>query len=82
EAVLALLRVSPDGEERLLSLINLGASQTAFSLELPAEAAGAGTWRDLVQPGEAREKNGALELDLKPYQVMWLRPQGEPGAPA
>ncbi|MBU4566390.1 MAG: sugar phosphorylase [Desulfarculus sp.] len=81
EAVLALLRVSPDGDERLLSLINLSASQAAFSLELPAEAAGAGAWHDLVRPGEAREKDGALEVEMKPYQVMWLRPQGEPGAP-
>ncbi|MCF8065288.1 MAG: hypothetical protein K9K36_08600 [Desulfarculaceae bacterium] len=81
EAVLALLRISPDGDERLLSLINLSASQAAFSLELPAEAAGAGTWRDLVQPGATREKNGVLDLELKPYQVMWLRPQGEAGAP-
>lgn len=79
--VLALLRVSPDGDQRLLSLINLSADKVAFSLEPPAEAGGAGTWRDLVQPGNVQEENGVLELELRPYQVMWLRPQGEPGAP-
>ncbi|MCB2192479.1 MAG: alpha-glucosidase C-terminal domain-containing protein, partial [Deltaproteobacteria bacterium] len=82
EQVFALLRVSPDGSERLLSFINLSAAKVSFDLELPGPAKGAGTWHDLVQQGQVQENGGKLKLALEPYQVMWLRPQGEPGAPA
>ncbi|BEQ13285.1 alpha-amylase family glycosyl hydrolase [Desulfoferula mesophila] len=81
EAVLALLRVSSDGEQRLLSLINLSASPVPCRLELPAPARGKGIWADLLGPGRVTEQGGALEVELKPYQVMWLRPRGEEGAP-
>ncbi|MBU1273997.1 MAG: sugar phosphorylase [Proteobacteria bacterium] len=79
--VLALLRVSPDGGQRLLALTNVSARKVAFTLELPPEARGAGTWLDLVGAADLEEKNGALALELRPYQVMWLRPRGEAGAP-
>lgn len=80
DPVLALLRLSPDGQERLLSLINVSAGKVALRLELPPEARGAGSWRDLLQASGAEEQDGALDLELRPYQVMWLRPAGEAGA--
>ncbi|MCF8033954.1 MAG: alpha-glucosidase C-terminal domain-containing protein [Desulfarculaceae bacterium] len=75
--VLALLRTSPGGKDHLLSLINFSDQAVSLELPLPEEVAGVERWRDLVAGDEALSPEGKLSLELRPYQVAWLRPLGE-----
>lgn len=71
EEVFALLRWCGDGRERVLALTNVTADEQRVSLR--AEQLGAGpAWRDLLT-GRPFRSAGALELSLKPYEVLWLR---------
>jgi len=74
--VFTVLRTSPEGDERILCLINV--SDEPQNLEIPESDPGEDEteWIDLIDEREYRNGNGVLSLDLEPYQVMFLKAVG------
>jgi sucrose phosphorylase len=72
-AVFALLRIAPDDDDRVLSLINVTAEDQ--TVRIPAAELGlAGVELvDLVHQERLHPHGPTLELTLAPYQVMWLK---------
>ncbi len=73
DACFVLLREAPDLRSRVLSVINVTA--TRQSVAVPVHRLGSGDrTRDLVS-GAVRKAGaeGVVELELDPYQVVWLK---------
>jgi len=71
-AVFSLIRRSPDGSQRVLSLTNVTDQEQSFTSPLSALGRGIKTWRDLLSGGTVTVKAENLSVSLQPYQVMWL----------
>jgi sucrose phosphorylase len=71
--VFAVLRTSPEGNERILCLINVTdeIQNIGITESVPGEIAG--RLMDLVGGKEYQIENGVMSLDLEPYQVMFLK---------
>jgi glucosylglycerate phosphorylase len=68
ERMFGVLRVSPNGRERVLCLHNVGNTRAAVELEFSG-----GRWVDLLRGGVyAARADGVLEIELEPYQTAWL----------
>ncbi len=71
ERVLGLLRVAPDGSERVLCLHNVANASVSVRLmrTRPREA-----WQDLIGGRvHVPDETGLFTLDLKPYEVIWAK---------
>ncbi len=73
ESVLALLRVSPDGNSQVLCAHNVSDQEqeihiSSADLDLPPSM-----WRDLVSGEEFRASKAQLALTLAPYDIRWLK---------
>jgi sucrose phosphorylase len=73
DALFALERSSPDGEETILCVINLSPEEQKVSLDvrtlrLPSVAC----WANLLSKDEIQVGGSQLELSLEPYQTCWL----------
>ena len=67
--VFTLMRISPDGGERVLCLFNL--ADQAQHIELNLADMSAETAIDLIVQGKKHHER--LSIDLPPYQVLWLK---------
>jgi glucosylglycerate phosphorylase len=72
DAVFALLRVSPDGVERVLCLHNARNEPEPVDLSLFGDP-DANTANDLLDEADFQVDSGRLRLTLEPCQVRWLR---------
>lgn len=71
ERVFALLRVVPDGGERVLCLHNVAGTPILFA----PGALGGGKWTDLISGAPCGETaNGVTKFPLQPYQTLWASP--------
>jgi glycosidase len=70
-AVFSLLRTSPDGAEAIVALQNVANRRVQVDLSA-VPLAEVSTYHDLVSE---RRVNAGGKLDIKPYQVMWLKVQ-------
>lgn len=76
-SVFAVLRRSLDGASTVLALVNITPGTrtlrlTCSLLEVPSD-----TWKDRFTGAEYKRGEHLLEVDLPPYQVLWLEPQSE-----
>jgi glucosylglycerate phosphorylase len=67
-ALFCLLRVSPDGQERVLCLHNVSAQPQQFSLKGDQFSG----MHDLLADKPVMFENQTLQLELDPYEVRWL----------
>jgi glucosylglycerate phosphorylase len=72
-AVFAIVRVSPSGTERVLAVTNLTARDVEIAVPRVSLGTGARTWRDLLGHTRHTVSDDALQLAMKPYEVIWLR---------
>jgi len=72
--VFAVLRVSPEGDRRLLTLTNVTNQACHISVPLSVMRTDETHWRDLVSGMEWIAGNQVLHLNLAPYDVAWLEP--------
>ena len=72
--IFSILRTSPDGNEKILSLINI--SSKVCHLEIPlSDLQSAEThWFDIVSEVEWMSENGILYINMNPYDIVWLEP--------
>ncbi len=73
-AVFSVLRVSPDGDERFLTLTNVAGQETLVEIALSELGSGAGVWGDLISGREHEVRENVLRLRLEPYDIAWLKP--------
>ncbi|MCK6625227.1 MAG: alpha-glucosidase C-terminal domain-containing protein [Anaerolineae bacterium] len=70
-ALFCLLRVSPEGTERVLCLHNISAQPQQAEIDRQFLVSKRG-WRDLFVDEESLVEGQVLRLSLAPYEVRWL----------
>jgi sucrose phosphorylase len=72
--VFALLRISPEDSEQVLTITNV--TEEEVSLDIPLDETGTNTrvWTDLIDGKKVNEKKGILKIVLSAFDVVWLRP--------
>ncbi|MDW7759958.1 MAG: sugar phosphorylase [Acidobacteriota bacterium] len=73
--VFAVVRLSPEGDDRILALTNVTGKKILLKIPLTDVGTDAGVWLDLVSETRREARGGALEIPLEPYQVAWLKPE-------
>jgi len=71
--VFAVLRTSPEGDERILTMTNVTSRQTRIEIPLSEADAQETLWRDLLSGDEWIAEEGKLKVTLEPYDVLWLK---------
>lgn len=72
--VFALLRTSPDGNEIVLSLINVSRSFCRIEIPLSELDTDATDWYDIVSGVEWMSDEGMIYIYMNPYDIVWLEP--------
>ncbi|MDK2933477.1 MAG: glucosylglycerate phosphorylase [Clostridiales bacterium] len=76
-SVFALLRISPDGQESIISLTNVSNNLRNVTIDLhhcPLPLAQVSQVKDVISNKTFEiDKNQSLSILLEPYQVMWLK---------
>lgn len=72
-AVFTLLREAPDGSLRVLCLVNVTALAQTVSLPAADPDLQAKSWFDMLSDFGAFAGDRHFELNLDPYQIMWLK---------
>jgi len=73
----SVVRVSPDGRQHLLTLINVTTNVCRVEISLSQLNRKETHWYDLVSDMEWMVEDGQLSLSLQPYDIMWLEPMNE-----
>jgi len=77
EKLFSLLRISPDGGQHILCLINITPDTCHVAIPLSQLNRTESQWYDLVSEMEWMAEEGKLSLTLQPYDIMWLEPLNE-----
>jgi sucrose phosphorylase len=72
DAVFTVLRKAPGGSGPVLCLTNVTAANQKVRLSLGDVDVESDGWSDLLSDQSLTVQSGALEIELAPYQVMWL----------
>jgi sucrose phosphorylase len=76
--IFAILRISPEKDRHILTLTNVANRPCRLKI-IPAELGFHETrWYDLISEMEWAAEKGRLDLNLQPYDVVWLTPVREP----
>jgi sucrose phosphorylase len=75
--VFVVLRTSPEGDERILTMTNVTPRRT--QLDIPVSECGTQetNWMDLLSENEWIAEEGKLKVTLEPFDVIWLNPLAE-----
>lgn len=71
--VFAILRISPDGTSRILSLINVTEDKVELSLPLDKMGMNGDALHEVVTDTDLKPDSDPWHLTLGPYRVMWLK---------
>ena len=75
--VFAVLRTSPEGNERILAMTNVTPRQTLIEIPLSESGTQETHWLDLLSDKEWIAEEGKLKVTLEPYDVVWVKPRAE-----
>ena len=75
--VFTVLRTSPDGDERILTMTNVTPRQTRIEIPLSDLGLKEMQWRDLITEKEWTVEGDQLSITMQPYDVIWLVPIAE-----
>ena len=71
--IFSVLRTSPEGDERVLTLVNVTGRDCAVEIPLDSFAVHKTDWIDLVSGKEFRARGGRMNVLLKTYDILWLK---------
>jgi sucrose phosphorylase len=74
--IFSLLRISPDGSERILTLTNVTGNVVDLKINTSELGDEYKKWYDLINRKEYVPDTQVLALSLKPYDVVWLKARG------
>ncbi len=72
--VFSVLRISPEGNRRILTLVNVSDRACRVEVSLAEIGTDVVRWYDLVSGVEWMAEKGTLHISLEPYGVVWLEP--------
>lgn len=72
-----VFRSSPEGDQHILSIINIANKVVHAKVQLSEIGIEEKYWKDLVGKAKWIADNGALDIILEPYDVIWLQPLSE-----
>jgi sucrose phosphorylase len=73
EKVFCVLRTSVDGLERILAIISITNESENLDIDLRFHSLTGYQWYDILSKETFNAKNGLLELNLDPYDILWLK---------
>jgi sucrose phosphorylase len=76
-SVFAVLRRSLDGASTLLALVNITGRPRTMHLTRSLLEVATTCWRDRFTGAKYKTGEHLLEVELQPYQVLWMEPQSE-----
>ncbi len=72
--VFAVLRTSPDGNDHILALTNVTGRDCRIDIPICELGVGFTRWHDVIQDRELTAKNDTLQVNMGPYDIIWLSP--------
>ena len=72
--VFAVLRISPEGDRRILTLTSVSNEVCRVEVGLAELGTDETRWYDMVSGMETMADEGTLQVNLDPYGVVWLEP--------
>ncbi|MFQ5691868.1 MAG: alpha-amylase family glycosyl hydrolase [Nitrospinota bacterium] len=75
--VFAVLRVSPEGDQHVLTLTNVSRGDCEIEVDLAGQGVEDARWFDLIGGKEWAAEGEKIRIALRPYEVIWLKPHGE-----
>lgn len=73
--IFAVLRISPNEDQHILSLINITDDEIQIAIPLREVQVLKQEWYDLISQDKHTFKDENISLTLKPYDIVWLEPQ-------
>jgi sucrose phosphorylase len=74
--IFAVLRTSPELDQTILALINVSPQVCHTQVDVAGLEIEDVLWHDLVSDMDWEAENGLLQLELMPYDVIWLEARG------
>ncbi len=71
--IFSSLRISPEGDERVLTLVNVTGRDCPVEISTDSFDIDKTDWIDLVSGKEVRAQGGRMNFLLKPYDILWLK---------
>jgi sucrose phosphorylase len=75
--VFAVFRISPEGDQHILTLTNVTDRVSSIEVFLSDLGVKETEWHDLLSDGAWEARDGKLSIDLEPYDVVWMMPNTE-----
>jgi glucosylglycerate phosphorylase len=73
DALFALVRTSIDEKEQILCVTNITSRDQQITIDLPEQGLNTRSWLDILSEHLFMADGDVLDLDLPPYQVLWLK---------
>jgi sucrose phosphorylase len=73
ENVFSVLRTSVDGQENILVIINITDGRENLSIDLKKHTISSRLWMCILNKKLYNADNDRLELNLEPYEILWLK---------
>ena len=73
-SVFSVLRISPEGNERILTLTNVTVKMCDLEIKTSQLGNEYNKWYDFINKKEYAVENQKITLTLQPYDVIWLKP--------
>ena len=71
--IFTVLRTSPEGDERILTMTNVADKKVELEISLSDIGIEANHWVDLINEREYDTSSGKLSVNLAPYDVVWMK---------
>jgi sucrose phosphorylase len=75
--IFAVLRISPEGTEKILALTNISTKVCHLEIPLADISSDEHHWIDIVSGVEWMSDEGKLFINMNPYDIVWLEPISE-----
>lgn len=72
--VFAVLRISPDGSERIIALTGVSPHPLEIEINLKDTGSEQSRWKDILGGSEWKSDGDILRIAIKPYGIVWLKP--------
>jgi sucrose phosphorylase len=73
DKVFSVLRTSEDGSEKILSIISITNDNVPLDIDLKSVDLEGKEWYEFLSKQTFSAVDGRLTLDLKPYDILWLK---------
>ena len=76
DALFALVRTSIDEKEQIICVTNITSRDQQITIDLSEQGLNTRSWLDILSEHLFMADGDVLDLDLPPYQVLWLKSKG------